>query len=149
QNPMTYASVLDVNIYIKRNFAPLEQRVRSIVAILNQAPKIMAAARANLAQALPRPQIETAIDEASGATNFLAKDLVEALKDVKNQKLMAEFNAANQRAIAELNGYVTYLKEQKLPKANENYALGREKYVEMLHYGEMVSLSPEQLLELG
>ena len=32
QNPMTYASVLDVNIYIKRDFAPLEDRVRSITS---------------------------------------------------------------------------------------------------------------------
>jgi len=39
QNPMTYAGVLDVNIYIKRDFAPLENRVRSITAILNQAQK--------------------------------------------------------------------------------------------------------------
>src|SRR5438876_1703077 len=27
KNPMTYAGVLDLNIYIKRNFAPLEERV--------------------------------------------------------------------------------------------------------------------------
>src|SRR5205085_8826052 len=83
QNPMTYAGVLDVNIYIKRNFAPLENRLRSITAILNQAPSIVAAARANLADALPRPQIETAIDQANGAADFLGKDLVEALKEVK------------------------------------------------------------------
>src|ERR1039457_1246093 len=40
-NPMTYAGALDVNIYIKRNFAPLDERVGSVVAILNQAPQIM------------------------------------------------------------------------------------------------------------
>src|ERR1035441_2498026 len=74
-NPMTYAGALDVNIYIKRNFAPLEERVRSIVAILNQAPQIMSAARANLAESLPRPQVETAIEEAEGSADFLAKDL--------------------------------------------------------------------------
>jgi hypothetical protein len=51
---MTYAGALDVNIYIKRNFAPLEERVRSVVAILNQAPQIMSAAQANLAESLPR-----------------------------------------------------------------------------------------------
>ena len=98
-NPMTYAGALDVNIYIKRDFAPLEERVRSVVAILNQAPQIMAAARANLAESLPRPQVETAIEEAEGTADFLAKDLVAALKDVKNETLMAGFNAANQRAI--------------------------------------------------
>ena len=49
ENPMTYAGALDVSIYIKRDFAPLEERVRSIIAILNQAPQIVSAARANLA----------------------------------------------------------------------------------------------------
>jgi len=42
---------------------------------------------------------------------------------VKDEKLMADFNAANQRAIQEMRGYSTWLKEQKLPKANENYAM--------------------------
>lgn len=44
----------------------------------------------------------------------------------------------------ELRGYVTFLKEQKLPKAHTRYALGREKYAKMLRYGEMIELSPEQ-----
>ncbi len=103
----------------------------------------------NLAESLPRPQTETAIDEANGAVDFLSKDLVEALKGVKDEKLMAQFNSANQQAIAALKQYVVYLKEQKLPKANDHYALGREKYIELLRYGEMVTLSPEQLLEIG
>src|SRR6266705_465148 len=149
QNPMTYAGTLDVNIYIKRNFAPLENRVHSIIAILNQAPQIMAAARANLADSLPRPEIETAIEQANGAADFLGKDLVGALKEFNNETLMSQFNAANQRAIEELHGYVVYLKEQKLPKANDHYALGREKYAELLRHGEMILLSPEQLLEIG
>jgi len=149
QNPMTYAGVLDVNIYIKRNFAPFEDRVRSVISILQQAPRIMANARANLAEVLPRPYVETAIEEANGAADFLGKDLVDALKDLKNEKLRTEFEASNKQAIAELRGYVAYLKEQKLPKANDAYALGREKYMKLLDYGEMVSMPPEQLLELG
>jgi uncharacterized protein (DUF885 family) len=148
-NPMTYASALDVNIYIKRNFAPLEDRVRSITAILKQAPEIMAAAHANLADSLPRPQVETAIEQAGGAADFLGKDLVESLRNVTNQTLMAEFNAANRQAMDELHAYVAYLKEQKLPKANDHYALGREKYVQMLRLGEMITASPEQLLKIG
>jgi uncharacterized protein (DUF885 family) len=149
QNPMTYSSALDVNIYIKRDFAPLEDRVRSITAILNQAPQLVTAAKTNLAESLPRPQVETAIDEAGGTADFLSKDLVEALKSVTNQALMADFNAANRQAIAEMRGYAAYLKDQKLPKANDHYALGREKYVQMLRYGEMITAPPEQLLEIG
>jgi len=37
----------------------------------------MAAAHANLEDSLPRPQIETAIEEADGAADFLGKDLVD------------------------------------------------------------------------
>ena len=149
QNPMTYAGALDVSVYIKRDFAPLEQRVRSLIAILNQAPPLFAAARANLADELPRPQVETAIEQTDGTADFLAKDLVAALQEVKNEPLMAEFKAANQRAIEELHAYTAWLKQQKLPKANDRYALGREKYMELVRYGELVSAPPERLLELG
>jgi len=148
RNPMTYASI-DVNIYIERYFAPLEDRVRSIIAILNQAPNVMAAAWVNLAESLPRPYIETAIEQANGAADFLRKDLVAGLKDLKDEQLMASFQAANQRAIDELRGYAAFLTNQKLPKANNDYALGRERYVTLLKYGEMVTRSPEELLELG
>ena len=149
QNPMTYAGVLDVSIYIKRDFAPLEARVRAITEILKQSPRLVAAARTNLAESLPRPQVETAIEQANGTADFLGKELVAALQSMTNETLMAEFKAANRRAMEAMRGYATYLQEQKLPKANDRYALGREKYVRLLEYGEMVTLSPEQLLELG
>lgn len=149
RNPMTYAGVLDVNIYIKRDFAPFPQRVSLLTAVLNQAPKIMAAARANLAESLPRPEIETAIEQANGAVDFLGKDLVEALKDLRDERLLTDFRTANNRAIAELRGYVKYLKEEKLPKANDQYALGRDKYARLVNYGEMLTISPEDLLEIG
>ena len=149
KNPMTYAGVLDVNIYIKRNFAPIEARARSIIAIEEQAPKVIAAAKANLEESLAKPFIETAIEVADGSADFLSKDLVEALKEVKNEQLLTEFNAANQRAIGELRSYVTWLKGEKLPKAHTHYALGREKFQKMLRYGELIDLAPERILEIG
>lgn len=149
QNPMTYAGALDVNIYIKRNFAPLADRVRSLTQILEQAPNLMAAARQNLAESLPKPEIETAIDQANGAADFLGKDLVQALTDFKQEPLLSRFKKANAGAIEELRGYATFLKETKLPKANDHYALGRERYVKLLQYGEMVTSPPERLLEIG
>jgi uncharacterized protein (DUF885 family) len=149
RNPMTYAGVLDVNIYIKRNFAPLEARVRAITSVLEAAPKIFAAARENLAESLPKPQVELAIDQANGAVDFLRKDLVEALANVNDAQLMAKFKAANDRAISELLNYAAFLKDQKLPKADDDYALGRDKYAQLLECGEMVTLPLDQLLELG
>jgi uncharacterized protein (DUF885 family) len=149
RNPMTYAGLLDLNVYIKRNFAPLEERVRSMTAILKQTPKIMEAARTNLAESLPRPDVETAIDQATGVADFLAKDVVEAIKELKDESLMNEFKAANRKAEEELRGFATWLKQERLPKANENYALGQRKYEKLLQYGEMLTVDPDKLLQLG
>jgi uncharacterized protein (DUF885 family) len=149
QNPMTYAGALNVNIYIKRDFAPLPERVKSIVAILHQAAHMFATARANLAGDLPQPFVQTAIEVAQGSVDFLAKDLAEALKDLKEEPLKGQFAAANERAIAELKSYLTWLQEQKLPSAHGRYALGTDKFARMLRDGELLTLSPERILEIG
>src|SRR5262249_54063719 len=139
----------NVNIYIKREFAPLPQRVRAIVAILGQASNVMAAARANLEKSLPRPFVETAIEVAEGSAEFLGKDLVEALKDFKDEPLRAQFDIANEQAIAQLRAYVAWLKQEPLALAHDRYALGRDSYAEMLREGELIPLPPERLLEIG
>ncbi len=149
RNPMTYAGAFDVSGYIKRDFAPLEQRIRSIIAIEKQAPHVMAAARANLEASLARPYVETAIEIANGSADFLGKELVAALQDVKDSSLMAEFKSANDDAIKELQAFAEWLKTEKLPKAHDNYALGREKYQRMLREGELIPLAPERVLEIG
>lgn len=149
QNPMTYAGAADVSIYIKRDFAPLQERARSVISILDQVPGVMAAARDNLGDSLSRPLIETAIEEANGSADFLAKDLVVGLKDLGNPDLNNAFQAANKRAIDGLHQYAAWLKDEKLPKANDKFALGRENYIRLIQSGEMLSLTPERLLELG
>jgi uncharacterized protein (DUF885 family) len=148
-NPMTYARAIDVSIYVKRNFSPLEDRVRSIINIENGVPAVYAAARQNLKDSLAKPLINMAILVGTGAASFLEKDLLIALKDVKNDSLMNAFKASNKLAAGEIRAFVDYLKKEKLPKANNNYALGRDKYSKMLLYQEDISMAPEDLLQLG
>src|SRR5437764_10828869 len=78
-NPMAYARALDLNIYVKRNFAPMEDRVRSIVAIENQAPNVFIAAKTNLVEALPQPYVELAIQIARRSSEFLKNNLVKTV----------------------------------------------------------------------
>jgi len=149
RNPMTYAGAMDVNLYVKRDFAPLEERVRYIISVLEQAPATFAAARANLERSLPRPFVQTAIQIAEGSAQFLQKDLVEALAGFKNEILRARFNLANERAAAEVRAYAKWLEESHVPNANDDYALGREKFTQMLRDGELIDLPPERILEIG
>ncbi len=149
RNPMTYARAIDLNIYISRKFAPLEDRLRSIIAIEAQAPNIMIAGRTNLAENLPKPYVELAIQIARGAAHFLQKDLVEATKELKDEKLQAAFHTSNRKAVTALNDYANWLEREKLPKATADFALGEEKYRRMLAETELVDLAPEKILEIG
>jgi uncharacterized protein (DUF885 family) len=148
-NPMTYAGLIDINIYISRNFALIEDRIRSIISIENQAQQQFDYAKANLEDSLAKPYVETAIKIAKGSASFLGTDLVIALKDVKNDSLMTAFKASNKKAIDAINGYAAYLEKEKLPKVHNHYAIGRDNYMKMLLYSEDINLSPENILEIG
>jgi uncharacterized protein (DUF885 family) len=149
KNPMTYASMFDVNIYIQRDFAPIEQRLQHIINIEMKAPAVFAAARANLYDSLPKPYVETAMAVAGGAADFLEKNLVTALKGVGSAEQQKAFDESTRIAVEELRNFVTYLKTEKLPKANNNYAIGKENYSKMLLYNEMLTRTPEEILEMG
>jgi uncharacterized protein (DUF885 family) len=149
RNPMVYARAGDVNVYIKRNFAPLEDRVRSLVAIESQIPNILIAARTNLDEKLPRPFVELGIQIATGSADFLRKDLVAAVSGLKDEQLSVAFQAANRKAATALSDYATWLEREKLPKASLDFALGEEKFRRFLAQTELVDLPPQKILEIG
>jgi uncharacterized protein (DUF885 family) len=149
RNPMVYARAADVNVYIKRNFAPLEDRIRSLVAIESQIPNILIAARTNLNEALPKPYVELAIQIAKGSADFLKKDLVAAVTGLKDEQLRGAFQESNRKAANALNDYAAWLEREKLPKASLDFALGEEKFRRFLAQTELVDLLPQKILEIG
>jgi uncharacterized protein (DUF885 family) len=149
RNPMVYARAADVNVYVKRNFAPLEDRVRSLVTIESQIPNILIAAKTNLNDVLPKPYVELAIQITRGSSDFLKKDLVAAVAGLKDEQIRVAFQGANRRAANALADYAAWLEREKLPKASPNFALGEEKYRRLLAQTELVDLPSEKILEIG
>ncbi len=149
KNPMQYAGAIDINIYISRSFSPLADRVRSIINIEKHAPEIFAAARANLDDSLAKPYVELAIQIANGSADFLSNNVPDALKEVKDDSLMKEFKTANDAAVKEIKSFAVFLQKEKLPKAHNHYALGKEKYARMLKGDELIDMTPEKILEIG
>jgi len=149
RNPMVYARAADVNVYVQRNFAPLEDRVRSLTAIESQVPNILIAARTNLNDVLPKPYVELAIQIAKGSSDFLKKNLVEAIAALKDERIRAEFLDSNRKAANALADYAAWLEREKLPKAPSDFALGEEKYRRLLAQTELVDLPPDKILEIG
>ena len=148
-DPMVYARAADVNTYVKRNFAPLEDRVHSIIAVESQVPNIMIAAKTNLNPVLPKPYVELAIQIARGSAEFLRKDLVVAVADLKDERLRTDFLESNRKAAGALTDYAGWLERERLPKATADFAIGEEKFRRMLRETELVDLPPQRILEIG
>ena len=149
RDPIVYARAADLNVYIKRNFAPLEDRAHSIILIESQIPNIIIAAKTNLAPVLPQPNIELAIKAARGAADFLRQNLVAAMADLKDDRLKAEFEDTNRKATAAFFDYANWLQRDRLPKASPNFAIGEAKFHRMLAETELVDMPPDKLLEIG
>jgi uncharacterized protein (DUF885 family) len=149
RNPMVYATAINLGPYIIRDFAPLENRVNSIIAVERKAPDILAAARSNLDDSLPSPLIQFAINITKANVDFLTSGLPKAVREIKNDSLITEFETVNDKLVQELKLYAEYLEKEKLPKADNQFAIGREKYQKMLLYSEGIFMAPEKILELG
>jgi len=149
RNPMVYARAADLNIYVQRNFAPLEDRVRSLIAIESEVPNILIAARTNLKEVLPKPFVELAIQIARGSSDFLKKDLPAAIAGLKDEQLRSAFQVSNRKAANALTDYAAWLEREKLPKASLDFALGEEKFRRLLAETELVDLPPQKILEIG
>ena len=72
-----------------------------------------------------------------------------ALKDVKDEPLMAAFQDSNKKAAEALRDFAGWLTKEKLPKATADFAVGAEKYQKMLAGTELVDLPPDKVLAIG
>jgi uncharacterized protein (DUF885 family) len=150
KDPENYSGGATNSIFLimKRNFAPPEDRLRSVIARESQIPKALEAARQNL-QNPPKIYVEIALEQLPDETDFYRKDVPDAFSAVKDPKLLAEFKASNQAVIEAFESFQKYLKDSVLPNANGDFRLGAENYRKKLLYDEMVDIPLDRLLEIG
>ncbi len=149
RNPLAFSGALDVSGYIKRNYAPLAQRVASLVEHIRQVPDVLGTARSVLRPRVPRPFVETAVEVYEGTISFHEHDLADAVRPVGSGPDWTAFERANAEACAALRAFVQYLKDDLLPQATEEFAVGEDRFGTMLRVGEMVDLPLDRLLEIG
>ena len=119
-NPMYYAGIAGgaVGEIIKRDFAPAEERLRSVTARLRGVPAIYEAARANLNNP-PEEFTDLAIRMAEGTTGYFEGTARTWAKDAagRNAQLLADFNTANDGAIKANREFATWLEKDLLPRS--------------------------------
>jgi len=150
KDPDQYTSNASYSVFLimKRNFAPLDKRLRSLIARERQIPKVFEAARRNLENP-PRVYTEVALQQLPDVTGFFQNDVPAAFASVKDPKLQAEFKASNAEVVRALRNYENFLRADLLPNSKGDFRIGAENYSKKLLYEEMVDVPTDHLLELG
>ena len=147
-NPMEMMWHIDMSAYIQRDYAPLEQRVESLVQALTAVPTFMAELRYVMSGRLASPVLEASIEAFEGIIDFYQQDLVDATDAVRDDGLQARFEDARSLATVSVREFVEHLKALR-PYADASFAIGGKRFAALLEYGEMVDLPLEQLLNFG
>jgi uncharacterized protein (DUF885 family) len=147
-DPLFYSRACDASLYVKRRYAPVEQRAVAAASHVEAIPRLLKQARSNLDRVLPRPRLTTAIEVYRGFLEFLEKNLAPELEEASaaTRSRLAE---ALSEATAELRAFIVFLRDERLPLASEEYSIGRETFRDLLRIEEGVEVELEVLEERG
>ncbi|MGZ4866601.1 MAG: DUF885 domain-containing protein [Candidatus Angelobacter sp.] len=150
KNPDLYSSGITNSIFVimARTFAPPADRLKSVIAREKQVPAVFQAARQNLKNP-PPIYVDVALEQIPGIISFFQKDVPEAFKDVKDQALLGQFQAANQKVMDELKSYGQWMEKELKPQAHGDFRIGADNYSKKLLYDEDVDIPLARLLEIG
>ena len=150
RNPDAYSSGITQTAFvmIKRNFAPPDVRLRSLIARERLMLKTLDEARRNLDQP-PAIYTEIAIEQLDGNKEFFATAVPAAFEGVGDKALLDEFKAANDAVIAALGAYKTFLQSDLRPRSTGSFAIGAETLRAKYRADDMVDASIERLLSVA
>src|SRR5882724_1402149 len=145
-NPLLYNESLANSLYllVARDFAPPEKRAASIKARMEKIPAVIAQAKANLKNP-PQVYTETAIDQTQGAISLIKEGLNETLG--KGPKAKEGLAPLQEKTIAVLNDYKTWLQKDLLPRSTGDFRLGAEKFRKKLRFALASDLSMEEIMK--
>jgi hypothetical protein len=146
--PQFYADSIDPDVYVSREYAPLEQRLRAYTAYAKAIPAAVEQIRKNLRTPLPKTFVNIGHTTFGGLISFYQKDVPSIFASVKDEQLQKDFKEANGGAIKAMQDIDAWFKTQEAT-ATANFQLGAEKFSEMLKATERVDVPLDKLAEVG
>ena len=146
--PFWYADAIDPDVYVSRNYAPLETRIKSYTKFARNIPRVLDQIKTNLKLPLAKTAIKIGHRTIGGLADFFAKDVPNVFAPVKDAQSQAEFKTANDAAIQAIREFDCWLTQQEAP-ATGDFALGPEKFSQMLKMTEGVDIPLGRLESIG
>ncbi|MGI8469044.1 MAG: DUF885 domain-containing protein [Pyrinomonadaceae bacterium] len=147
-NPYFYSDSIDPDVYVSRNYAPLDTRIKSYTAYARNVPNALNQIKANLKLPMARTLIKIVRTTIGGLADFYSKDVPTIFASVKDEQSQKDFKEANDGAIKAVKDFDAWLASQE-PNANDNFALGADKFKAMLKQTEGVDIDLARLEEIG
>lgn len=149
RNPAYYmGNGLDPSVYVTRPYAPAETRMRAFIAYLKAVPRATRQIRANLKTPLPLSFINYGKAGFGGFAEYYPKDGKAAFASVADPALQAELDTAARAAARAMQGLSDWLEAQR-PQATQDFALGADRFAQMLRDTEMVDTPLAELEAIG
>jgi len=148
-SPIVYTYLLGGGLFglLSREFAPVEQRLASAAARMEGIPAVLDAARANLtsgrSRAVARFHTEKAVDTIPGVA-----DLCRTAVDMATEgdaDLRERVTRAADAAIASVDAFTTWLRDELLPIADGDFRLGADLYERKFHHALKATITPAEL----
>ncbi len=147
-NPMRQAGFLNMGNYVRRDYAPLEDRLRSATEALSQVPEFLETIDAALRDDLSRHVVDMSVESYGGMAQFYRNDLAAFAKETSDKEIGESFTSALQVAASSLDSFVEKLKARARGSEN-SFAIGSNLYEKMLATGEALDISVERVTAVG
>jgi uncharacterized protein (DUF885 family) len=147
-NPAWYFdNGLDPSTYVTTPYAPVDQRARAFIAYAQRVPTALDQIKANLQLPLPRTFIDYGVASFGGFVDFYRNDVPQAFAGIPDD-LKKELTVAIEPAAVAMEDFSKWLESQRAT-ANDNYALGAERFSAMLRMTENVDVPLQKLEDIG
>ncbi len=146
--PQYYAGGIDPDVYVSRNYAPLDQRLRAYIAYAKAIPGALDQIRKNLRTPMPKTFVAIGHTTFGGLVSFYESDVPAIFASVNDEQLQKEFKEANSAAIKAMKALDQWFKTLEAG-ATDDFALGAEKFSEMLRQTERVEFRLDELEGIG
>ncbi len=150
-NPVFYIPpfyLLDQSFTV-RNFASIDERIKIINEFLHNIPIFLQYPTENLKTSLPDILINFSIQSLSGIIKFLQNKLPDFVQKSSNNSLIQENIETTKLAIDSLLNFKNDLEQNYKPHSHKNYALGKDKFIQMLKKTENIVITADQLKKIG
>ena len=147
-NPVYYSFALGMDVYIDREYAPLDERIVAYTDYVSQVPAMLQTMQRNLEAPLPAPYVETAHAIFAGLADYLENTVPGLFSAVKDEQLQRRFVAANTAAADAAEQTAAWLDGLRAT-ATDEFALGEDKFLEMLRATQGVDISLADLKVAG